>query len=264
MYSVILINFTADARAAAGRPDHMESRELTDQDLRHLLEVFCGIDPVENEVVEPEIRVQVRHDSYLLRTEHKKLIFYDARHRDLPALVLTVEEAMKELDGTAEAARNASALRHALQVGTAAATSSPAPRAPEAKASRPRLFVLGAVALALLATLAALRWDHGPAALPAEYRPLGGAEAVSRRAGLIGVYMTGNDPGDHGIVISLEGELKLFELNALAPPRVVYAAVQVGRIGSQPVLATDQPGGVITVVDRDTLTYCGETYRRIP
>ncbi|MBI2518196.1 MAG: hypothetical protein HYV95_15045 [Opitutae bacterium] len=263
-YHTILVNFTADVRSVAGKPEHMESRELTDAEVRQLLEAFCGIDPVENEALEPEIRIQVRHDNYLLRTGQKKLIFYDARHRDLPALVLTVEETMKELDGSAEAARSASTLRHALRTGAATAAPFPAARAPETKASRPRLLAFGAITLALLTALVALRWGNRPAALPAQYRPVGDAEAVSLRAGLVGVYMTGNEPGDHGIVVSLAGELKLFELNALTPPRVVYAAVEAGRIGSQPALATDQPGGVITVVDRDTLSYCGETYRRIP
>jgi hypothetical protein len=264
MYRVLLVNFTVSAGAVSGSAGHMESRELADPEMRLLLEVFCGIDPVENESIEPEIRVQVRDESYLLHTGQRKLILYDARYRELPALVLTVEEAMRELDGSAAAARSASVHRlSARQQGETAAPAPPAVVSGE-KPSPRRLLTLGTVALLLLATLVWLRSDDSPPALPRQYRPVGATEAGTLRAGLAGVYLTGNEPGDHGLVLGQEGEAKLFELDAVAPPRVVYATIRVGRIGSRLVLATDQPGGLVEVKDSDTLSYGGETYRRIP
>jgi hypothetical protein len=76
--------------------------------------------------------------------------------------------------------------------------------------------------------------------------------------------MTGTQPGQHGIVLTTTGELRLFELRAVDAPRVVRATGELGRVGPTLCLATDQPGGLITVPDRDTLVYCGETYKRIP
>jgi hypothetical protein len=83
-------------------------------------------------------------------------------------------------------------------------------------------------------------------------------------AALTGVYLTGSEPGQHGIVIMGPGEMKLFELAAVEAPRVVYAGYRPGRIGARLSLATDQPGGVIEVATDGRLVYCGETYQRIP
>jgi hypothetical protein len=76
--------------------------------------------------------------------------------------------------------------------------------------------------------------------------------------------MTGSELGQYGIVILGDGKLKLFRVHAQAAPGVVYGTYQLGRIDGKVSLATDQPGGVIRVIDRDTLSYCGDTYRRIP
>jgi len=76
--------------------------------------------------------------------------------------------------------------------------------------------------------------------------------------------MTGNQPGQHGIVFISPGEVKLFELMALTAPRVVHASGKLGRVGTKLILATDQPGGAIEIANHDTLVYGGEVYRRIP
>jgi hypothetical protein len=107
MYNVTLVNLAADARSAAVSLDRIERRDVSDEDVRRLLQGFCEIDPVENAAVDPEIRVQVRQESYLIRTGQKKLILYDALNRDAPGQMLTVEQVMAELDGTAMAARTA-------------------------------------------------------------------------------------------------------------------------------------------------------------
>jgi hypothetical protein len=76
--------------------------------------------------------------------------------------------------------------------------------------------------------------------------------------------MTGTQPGQHGIVLTTTGELRLFELRAVDAPRLVRATGELGHVGRTLCLATDQPGGLITITDRDTWVYCGETYKRIP
>jgi hypothetical protein len=98
----------------------------------------------------------------------------------------------------------------------------------------------------------------------AGFVPLEGAERDAVQAGLTGVYLTGNEPGQHGIVLSNPGELKLFELGGVEAPRIVYATYSARRNGTKLILATDQPGGAIEVRDNATLVYGGETYRRIP
>src|ERR1700694_5214769 len=104
MHNVILVNLSADARSVAVH-SHVEQRDVGSDALRTLLGNFCEIDPIENAATEAEIRVQVRRESYLIRTGQKKLILYDTRNRELPGQIFTVEQAMSELDGTAATAR---------------------------------------------------------------------------------------------------------------------------------------------------------------
>ncbi|MBI2498293.1 MAG: hypothetical protein HYV75_10420 [Opitutae bacterium] len=261
MYNVSLVNLAADARTAADSLATVERPGLTDAELRALLRSFSGIDAVENAVAAPEIRVKVRNESYLIRTGQKRLLLYDVVHRELPALVLTLDEIMAELDGSALAARTASAVQSPT-TGPTAVSAPPFPSAPGTANSAPRLIVMGLVACLLVGANIWLK--KGGRNIPVLFRPVAPAEAAELQSSLAGVYMTGNQPGQHGIVFIGADDLKLFELSALGAPRVVYASGKLGRIGRQLALATDQPGGVIEVTDRDTLTYCGEVYRRVP
>ena len=258
MYNVTLINLAADARSAADSFGYIERTGLTDAELRTLLQSFSEIDAVENAVAAPEIRMKVRNESYLIRTGEKKLMFYDIIHRELAALVLTVDEVMAELDGSAPGARSAS-FTHFLAVPEVPYVPTP----PVAVASKPRLLALGTATLVLVGAILWSRFGDRPA-VPVSFHPVLSSEVTELLPSLTGVYLTGNLPGHHGIVFNSAGELKLFELSALTAPRIVYASGELGRSGPRLVWATDQPGGLIEVVDHDTLIYCGESYRRVP
>jgi len=267
MYHVILINLAADARAVAASA-HVELRDVSPGALEVLLRNFGGIDPIENAVAEAEIRVQIRHESYLLTSENKKLILYDAHRRELPGQILTVEEAMQELDGTASSARAQAMLQARAEAGAVEVPSAgpvPPAMAPPPRASKPRVLALSFTAVLLLA---AILWLGGASAadatIPDEFVPVAAAEIDGLQASLAGVYLTGNEPGQHGIVVTGPGEMKLFELAAVEAPRTVYAGYRPGRIGGKLCLATDQPGGVIEVATDGNLVYGGETYLRIP
>lgn len=263
MFRVVLANLSADARAVAPLAHH-EVRDMPAGNLQALLENFCAIDPIENAVADTEIRVQVRSDSFLLRTERKKIILYDAQRRDLAGQILTVARAMEELDGSAARAR-AEAILQARGATEPAPTGPelPAP-APPAAASKARLLALSVAAAGLLAALFQVASPGKAAGLPAGFVPLAPAELAERQAQLAGVYLTGNAPGQHGIVVADPAQLKLFELGTVEAPRIIYAAYQLGRVGGKLGFATDQPGGVIAVTAGGQLVYCGETYQRIP
>lgn len=263
MYDVSLINLAADARSAADSLVNIERPGLADAELRILLQAFCEIDAVENAVAAPEIRVKVRNENYLIRTGQKKLMLYDVVHRDLPALVLTLEEVMAELDGSALAARNASVPEPPVAaLGEPTALSLPV--YPVVAASQPRLIAMGAVAFALLGAIIYLAIPFADDNAPAGFVPVESTELAGLQTSLTGVYLTGNEPGQHGIVVTGPGELKLFELGTVEAPRVVYVSYQLGRVDAKLCLATDQPGGLIEVLADDNLAYCGEVYRRIP
>lgn len=263
-YQVFLVNLTADARAVAAQT-HSEQRAMDAETLQGLLQNFCAIDPIENALGDTEIRVHVRHEKYLLRTEQGKLILYDVNQRDLPAQSLTVAEAMHELGGAAGAARHQAILLARAEAGPAVAAGPVLPvMAPAATARRPLVLALSVTAGLLLA---AILWLAGPFAAeinPPGFLPLEPAETAQLQVTLTGVYLTGSEPGQHGIVATGPGELKLFELGNVEAPRVVYAGCRPGRIGGKLRLVTDQPGGVIEITPDGNLVYCGEVYQRIP
>lgn len=264
MYNVSLINLTSDARAVVADAQ-VDLREVSPAELEGLLRNFCEIDPIENAAGDTEIRVQVRHEKYLLRTEQKKLILYDVNHRDLPAQMLAVEQAMVELDGSAAAARNQSILQARAESGLVdTGPVLPVSAPPPAPASRPRVIALSLAAALLLAAIIWLAAPFGAGGPPRGFVPVGSAEREQLQATLVGVYLTGSEPGQHGIVILGPGEMKLFELGSVEAPRVVYADYQLGRIDAKLCLATDQPGGVVEVAPDGNLRYGGETYQRLP
>ncbi len=263
MYNVTLVNLTADARAVA-IPAHIEQRDVGNTGLLALLRNFCEIDPVENASAATEIRIKVRQESYLIRTEQKKLVLYDVHHREIPGQLFTLEQVMPELDGTAMAARN----QAIVQARAAAEPGETAPvgpvRTPPAALNKPRLIGL-TVAVGLL--VGAILYVNAPFAVDdslAEFIPVKAPDLAELQASLTGVYLTGNEPGQHGIVVMGPGELKLFEMGAVEAPRMAYASYTLGRVGPKLSLATNQPGGIIEVGADGSLVYCGEVYRRIP
>lgn len=263
MYNVTLVNLAADARSVAIYAHH-ELRDAKPDALRALLANFSEIDPIENSAADTEIRVQVRHESYLIRTEQKKLILYDTRNRELPGQIFTLEQVMTELDGTAAAARNQAIQPARTEAGTGEIAARMVVVAPAESPNMPRLAGLVVTAGLLLG---AIIWLAAPS--PADGAPAGFTAAESgERAGLetslTGVYLTGNEPGQHGIVLGGTGELKLFELGVVEAPRIIHVSYELGRVEAKLCLATNQPGGLIEVQANGNLLYGGEVYQRIP
>lgn len=257
-YNISLVNLAADARSVAADA-RSELRAAGQMALRGLLKNFCEIDPIENALADTEIRVQARQEKYVLRTEQKKLILYDMRRRELPGQILTIDEALLELDGTASMTR-----RQAIELARAEAESV-VPDAPGiGRAGRWRVAAWSVLGGGLLAGIICLARPFADSGGPPGFVPVEPDEAAGLHAALSGVYLTGTDPGQHGIAVTGPGELKLFEFAAVEAPRVVYAAYRMGRCRGKVTLLTDQPGGAIEIQPDGKLHYCGEYYQRIP
>lgn len=171
---------------------------------------------------------------------------------------------MRELDGTAGAARHeAISLARAEAAPTETETAAVLVAAVPAP-SGSRLLFLAITAGLLLAATIYLAEPFAADVAPGGFVAVEPTELAGLSATLTGVYLTGSEPGQHGMVISGPAELKLFELGTVAAPRFVYVTYRLGRIGPKLCLATDQPGGVIEVTADGTLVYGGEDYRRIP
>lgn len=263
MYNITLVNLAADARSVATYA-HVELRDAKPDALLTLLANFCEIDPIENATGDTEIRVQVRHESYLIRTEQKKLILYDTRHRELPGQIFTLEQVMAELDGTAAAARNLAIQSARPEAGTREVAAAGPGAAPAAPPNPLRLAGLVVTAGLLLVTIVWLAAPFSADGTPAGFTAVESGERAGLAAALTGVYLTGNEPGQHGIVLGGAGELKMFELGVVEAPRVIHVSYELGRVEAKLCLATDQPGGLIEVQADGNLLYGGEVYQRIP
>ena len=233
-------------------------------ELEALLVRFCELDAMENAHADPEIRIENGRERFIVKTGLKKLMLYDARDRLAPAQVVTPVELMAEIDGSAAAARSTAAPFAAPVVEEAPAYVPPVkPPAPPRPLRRLALLTL----LCLLLAAQVVLWIDARATsaddgLPLQ--PLAAAELAATRGRLIGVFMTGSEPGAHGIALTEDGTIKLFRLNARTAPSVLFDTIRLGRRGPATVAIVERLGTTIEVTGADTLTYCGETFRRIP
>jgi hypothetical protein len=272
MFNVTLINLTADARTTTEGGGPLDLGLVPVAELLALLDAFAELDAVENMKADPEIRIQTRKDRFIVRTGQRKLFLYDARRLSEPAYVLSSGEILAELDGTAAARRTAPPIPFtAVRDAESAVAGFPEPGdlsgnspPPPAAASRRGTAVLLGVALLLGGYIAYSEFAAAEDETSPTLAPLTQTERLAEDAALTGVYMTGSEPGQHGIVILGDGRLKLFVVNAQAAPSLVYGTYRLGRLGTSVCLATDQPGGLIKVLDRETLEFGGGSFKRIP
>jgi hypothetical protein len=268
MFSVTLVNLARDARTAIEGGGLIDLGSLSVGELTGLLNNFAELDVLQNMKADPEVRVQGRRNRFIIRTGQSKLYLQDARNLSEPAYIPTASEIIAELDGSAAAKRTAQPPPTAPSGDGLAPTAKPATEKeitpmPEVEEHRWPLALIGLVLL-LGGYVAYSEWaSRQSGSLPA-ITPLTASERLAEDVSLTGVYMTGSEPGQHGIIILGDGKLKLFQANAQAAPGVVYGSYRFGRLESKLCLATDQPGGLIKVMDRESLQFCGEIYHRIP
>jgi hypothetical protein len=268
MFHVTNVNLSADARHGDTGAGPRRTVEMSGDALVALLEVFAEIDAHENNEADAEIRVESRKYRFVVRTAQKKLFLHNPRDLAEPAYVLSAREIVAELDGSAAQAR-LSTPPVPVSFGTEPKPSSGEgellnelpPRRVADPPSFPFVLLALVVALggyAIYAEFFVPHWDPRPV-----LTPLSGPELVAEESVLIGSYMTGIEPGQHGIVVMAGGKLELFQVNARGGPGIVYGVYTLGRNDKTLNLNTDQPGGLIKVISRDALEFCGETYKRV-
>ena len=285
MYHVTLANLTADARTIDILAE-IEKRDVSEDELRALLLNFIELDPVANADVDAEVRVRVRRESYRLRTAQKKLVLSNVLERDQPGQVMTVDEAMDEMHGSAASEPVDPVIESRVQAVPVASAAeaeddtyvsplqpfdygnrvdmTPVAAPPPVPRNWRLTIALASVMGLLLAAEIFFAWPPDKGHSPDGFIALDSTDAATAQTPLTGVYLTGSEAGQHGIVVGGPGELKLFELAAVEAPRVVNASYRLGRVDNKLWFATDQPGGGIEVAADGSLVYCGETYRRIP
>lgn len=268
MFSVTLINLSADGRTATEGARPLDLGRLTPSEFSALLDAFATIDEIQNLKSDPEIRVQTKRERFTIRTGDGKLFLYDARRPNEPAYVYSSAQIIAELDGSA-ADQRTSAPFVTLTAKERSQPAVEAPPSPEELATIaefrptqvPWFLIVASVALAGLVAVVAETSSSNPDLPP--LTPLAKAEQTKEDAAVTGVYMTSNLPNGHGIAVLGDGNLKLFTINAQAAPSVVLGSFKFGRIGETLYLATNQPGGLIKVIDPKSLEFCGLVFSRV-
>jgi hypothetical protein len=122
-------------------------------------------------------------------------------------------------------------------------------------------LLAGAIALAAFTAYRTSRVPSVVSPPPVPTAPVAANEAANRRQEFAGTFATGNRPGDRILTLEAGGRVEYAEIGAAGTVTREADAFQVGKRGKRFALATKRTG-VIEVVDLDTLTYWGDTYRR--
>jgi hypothetical protein len=126
-----------------------------------------------------------------------------------------------------------------------------------------RQVVLAATAFCLAGYLAfpylsALTELSAPA-----FKPITDSKQIETyRDQLAGVYMTGSQPGHHGISLTVAGTMTLFQLNRQAKPSLIRDRYCIGHIDRQLCALGSLPGGAMRFTGKNAFIYGGETYQR--
>lgn len=264
MYNVTLVRLSSDAQVVDPEAEDGVMAYCSSVQLSSLLEAFSQIDPMLTATYDPEIRIYRGRDRFIVRTSQGRLLLYDGRDRAKPGFAVTIAGILAELEGTGRAA-DYPAAEPSLglgQIAGAAASSAAVPKLARARARRIRLVIMSVLVVALGGGIVALRIARAASTADPAITPIPPAEHVAAVDAVAGVYVTGSEPGHRGIVIGADGTVRIFQLNASTPPSMVTDTWRAARRGPKPLLLLAELQTTVEIIDRDTVAYCGETYRR--
>ncbi len=255
-----------DAHAAHASPDFGTKvlGELSPDQVLILLREFSRIDPVDNIDADPEIVLETPQGTRVVHTIQGGLQVSDPAIPGGRENLLGAEEIVDRLragdqpDPRANlpepSAHREDALVYVPPATTAFTLLRPFPRA-----------ALAVLALGLAGYLAY------PALQAAAFAPhdsivaIGNAgEIAALRDELAGVYLTGTQPGNHGIALNADGTMKIFQINSQnRAPSFIADTYRFGRIAGVVCAIGRQINEPIRTDGRNRLSFGGEIYARI-
>ena len=270
-FSITLVALQPDGAHASVDFGKNAMGEMPAEQVRQLLERFRMVDPIELVSADPEIIIENRRTKFVVRAGEGKLYLQDQSKFNELTLALSSSEIVAELDGSAktERSRRASEAKEREAAALAALTETEQAIAPVEQHPPSALGPicrsgLVIIAICLLAYITFSLWRTVSIEDNTNFEPLTEEKEIARhRADIVGVYMTGSRPGDHGIALTADGAIRLLTLNANTPPSQIQDTFQLGRSDRQLCLRTHQPGGMIRFTGPDTLTFCQESYHRL-
>jgi len=253
MPKVCTYNLSEDFKDASTEYGLRELGDLTNDDVQAVLEWFLLIDPVCNMEAEPYVSIEGGGGKVTVRLSSGHLFMTQARASDQGGLVVEIPDVLKVVEGPSELE-----VPHAGEV----------PHPVEQRKSSSRLnqgigltmLLLGLV-LNGYTVFSAFFIDsiHRDPPLTLISDP---DQLDERRRLLAGTYTTGNEPGDRSITLYPDGRLNLQEYGNKGRIRRQISKDYLPGISEGRVLLRLKPHGYIEVVNRDTLLFFGDTYRR--
>lgn len=254
-------NFDPNTGRASVEIGERRLGELENATLVELLVAFRSVDPIENVEAEPRVILETRRQKRIVTTGIGRLYVHDPRNGLAPMVVMTPQEIIGEIDGSTALERSrlvAERCRKAL----ASRVFLPKPPPPDSP-QRTRFQIALSVVALLLASYCLYPYFTSRAPSPLAYEAIADPKLIeSYSQELAGVYLTGSQPGHHGITIGVAGTLTLFQLNDRAEPSLLRDRYHFVRVDGQICLIGTLPGGLLRPLRDQTLSYAGESYKR--
>lgn len=235
--------------------------ELEKTRIVELLVRFRAVDPIENVEAEPRLILETRRQKRVVTTGIGRLYVHDPRNQLAQMVVLTPEEIIGEIDGSAALERSRLMAERCRKL-LASRVFLPKPPPPDSP-QRTRFQIALSVIALLLATYCLYPHFATQREVPMAYEAITDPKLIeSYSQELAGVYMTGNQPGHHGITVGVAGTLTLFQLNDRAEPSLLRDRYRFVRVDGQICIIGTLPGGLLRPQRNRTLSYAGESYQR--
>ncbi len=252
MFRVSTVHLSPDATTASPTLGTTDLGEISAADLLTLLQRLRDVDALQVVDAEPHLLVVARSGRFIVRTGRKKLFLYDARDAVQPYAELTAEEIVAQLE------RNV-----APSPPPADAVSAEAAAA--VRRAAPHRGIAAAILAAGLAlngyTLYSVFYTESVNEPPAVTLLTDPDDLAARQHAVLGVYVTGDKPGDRAITVLPDGRIKFTELGSTSGVVNNTDTYRLGKRANKFCLATAE-SGVIDIFDGDTLIYFRDSYRR--
>lgn len=248
MFRVTAVNVSADALHAGVTLGRTELGELPRDQLIALLDNFTRLNAAENHQADPCFEITGRSGRFLVRTALKRLFLYAPGGAEEPS-ELTAVEIAEQLERPPE-------------------TTPPfVPEAPpdERTPSAPHRGLAVAIIVVSLAvnahTVHSVFHAETVEEQPVITLVTDAKELATRQGEVVGSFATGDQPGDRGIVVQRDGQVRFYEIGSTSRLVNNLDTYQIGRRSNKFCLIT-RDSGVVKIIDKDTLMYFRDAYKR--
>lgn len=248
MIKVTSIHLSEDLKSANSELGLIDHGQVSPETLKALLETFRHLDPVLNQEHDPHLLIQGASGRVKVKTNAAKLYLFD----ESGSTELSVDEILRIVRSQAPSFEEAGADDLELQ-----------PQRKVLNQSIALSMLIVGLILNGYTLYSAFYVDDvnlsPPLVLvtdPREYEKL--------RDQLAGSFLTGFEAGDRGIHLTAEGTLRLtLQGSKGVITRETRHSYNLGRRDNKLFVGL-KPRGQIEVLNRDTLLFYGDTYRRLP